>query len=250
MGTLKLVERGGACPPQSRFKSEEDPISRCARHGADVLSLRECLSVILQNRGNPKAGLRLASKLLGTLAPDLSEADQARALFTFLESAIRTPTPALQLLNLSDEARLLAAFELARRYRVYSESAQHPSRVCQERSALSREALGRIDMSLRTYSVEWLGFVPVYKTHVGNLCVIARGVRTHVNVDPAELFARILTLRPPMVFLFHNHPSGDMRASGPDRELTQRIDEICRKLGITLLGHWIVSGNREIEIEK
>jgi DNA repair protein RadC len=75
--------------------------------------------------------------------------------------------------------------------------------------------------------------------------MVEKGARTHVNLDPAELFARILALRPRGVFLFHNHPSGILTPSQEDLDLTHTIREISEKFGIQLLGHWIVSAQSE-----
>jgi DNA repair protein RadC len=71
-------------------------------------------------------------------------------------------------------------------------------------------------------------------------------VRTHVNVEPSELFARVLALRPRGFFLFHNHPSGTLSASGPDLHLTQRVKSTAQQLGLDFLGHWIVTAQGEV----
>jgi DNA repair protein RadC len=93
---------------------------------------------------------------------------------------------------------------------------------------------------------EWLGFVPYYRsTELGDLCVVERGVRTHVNIDPAELFARLLALRPLGYFLVHNHPSGNTTPSEQDFELTRRVGQLSKQLGIHQLGHWIVAPHEE-----
>ena len=246
--TLNLVDLNAKPISPVREFAHESPVTRCTMHGASSLSLRECLAVAFRNRGNSSQGVKLASKLLESVAPDMSEDDQLRALFRMLESSASAPTPELHLLAPSDEARILAIFELARRYHFYVDSSKVGSNSRDGLSRLTRTALGRVGSHWRNLSVEWLGFVPVYTSRPGNLCIVERGVRTHVNIDPAELFARILALRPQMIILFHNHPSGCMTPSEADYNLTSRVDEICKKLGIRLLSHWIVSGNRESEV--
>ena len=80
-----------------------------------------------------------------------------------------------------------------------------------------RRSVERISASLRRECQEWLGFVPVHRGgELGHFCLVERGVRTHVNIEPAELFARILALRPVGFYLFHNHPSGDLTPSEED----------------------------------
>ena len=46
------------------------------------------------------------------------------------------------------------------------------------------------------------------------------------------------------VILCHNHPSGDPTPSAEDSQLTQRLWEAGRVLGIRVLDHVIVAGER------
>jgi DNA repair protein RadC len=70
-------------------------------------------------------------------------------------------------------------------------------------------------------------------------------VRTHVNFEPAELFSRLLALRPAAFVLFHNHPSGVLTPSAEDLLLTRRVAKLAASFGIELVGHWIVSPTGE-----
>jgi hypothetical protein len=221
---------------------EKDPISEA------FSDITECLADLLSSStsGEKSRGRSTARKFMRTLAPEMSESNRIRALFASLEASTLSQTPELGLLSLPERKRVLAAFELARRYRFYSEAGRKSHLY--DMDALEKEALQTISPHWRNRSSEWLGFVPVYPKKIGNLCVAAVGVRTHVNIDPMELFARILVLRPRAIFLFHNHPSGDLTPSAPDYELTERVDEMCKKLGLKLLSHWIVSGPHEKRI--
>ena len=44
------------------------------------------------------------------------------------------------------------------------------------------------------------------------------------------------------IIAVHNHPSGTLRPSGQDDDLTRRIRESCRLLGIEMVDHIIVAG--------
>ena len=85
----------------------------------------------------------------------------------------------------------------------------------------------------------------VFQWGFGAFLHVERGVRTHVNVDPAELFARILALRPEGFFLFHNHPSGNPAPSETDQLLTIKVMRLSQQLGLRLLGHGVVSSREE-----
>lgn len=223
----------------------ERPRERCLEQGASCLSLRECLALILTS-GPPDLGvLGLAEKILEHFGSDLSLADQEIAFFTAMENSGGAPLQGLRGLGPAGRAKLLAAFELGRRYAIYRH--QNESRGKQRGfSDLSQKVLDKVSKSLRCEPQEWLGFVALHRSgKLSDFCPVERGVRTHVNIDPAELFARVLALRPAAFFLIHNHPSGEMTPSGADVDLTWRVKQVGDQLGVCLLGHWIVGPQDE-----
>ena len=223
----------------------ERPRERCLETGASCLSLRECIGLILGS-GPPGVGcLGLAQKILNRPGQGLSSSDQETAFFTAMETTGLAYLKEIQGLGPANQAKLLAAFEIGRRYSLFRNLRTHKPKSKQS-SPLAYQALQKITPHLRCNPQEWLGFVPIYRSEtLGDLCLVERGTRTHVNVDPAEFFARVLALRPSGLFLFHNHPSGHLQPSPQDRDLTRRVFEISREFGIRLMGHWIVSSQDE-----
>jgi hypothetical protein len=141
---------------------------------------------------------------------------------------------------------------MARRYALFRENRRSESPTAKSQSLLqvAKTALSRVPDPWRKEVQEWLGFIPCYRTgEVGQLCIVERGVRTHVNIEPVELFARILALRPQGFVLVHNHPSGDLTPSLPDQEITERVAALARPFGIRMLGHWIVTAQGETWIK-
>lgn len=112
---------------------------------------------------------------------------------------------------------------------------------------LHQEALLRVPAEARLSAREWLGFVPLFRDgRWGGLCQVETGTRDRVQVDPVELFARLLPLRPAAFVLVHNHPSGWLEASNEDQELTSQVRALAAQLGIQTLGHWIVTPQGEL----
>lgn len=218
----------------------ERPRERCLRQGAHVLSLRECVALLIHS-GPPRVGsLGLAMALLHRPGQTLSENEQERAFFCALETSGLAHLQGIDGLGPAAQARILAAFELGRRYSLHRLRAQTPPAL--RPKGLRMAAHRQIDDSLRLSAQEWLGFVPVYRDRgVGSFHLVERGVRTHVNFDPVELFARLLSLRPSGFFLFHNHPGGTLEPSLTDLDLTERIRQVAERLGISFLGHGIVT---------
>ena len=228
------------------IRSDERPRERCLSRGPRCLSLRECVALIL-NSGPPNIGcLGLASRILEKQGQGLNVDEEERAFFSAMEVSAFAFLGEIPGLGPSGRARLLAAFELGRRYAVFRERILAQPSPDLSTSDMQKEAITKISSELRSEPQEWLGFVPLYRNGVlGQFCLVERGVRTHVNVDPMELFARLLSIRPYAFFLFHNHPSGDLSASPEDRDLTGRVQELSLAFGIRLLAHGIVSSRSE-----
>jgi len=63
-------------------------------------------------------------------------------------------------------------------------------------------------------------------------------------VHPREIFAEALKQNAASVILVHNHPSGDAEPSQDDLEITKRILEAGKIMGIDVLDHVIITKNK------
>jgi DNA repair protein RadC len=70
--------------------------------------------------------------------------------------------------------------------------------------------------------------------------VQGRGTIDHTPVYVREVVKRALELSATAVILVHNHPSGDPQPSRADIDMTKRIVDAARPLGVTVLDHIIV----------
>ena len=73
---------------------------------------------------------------------------------------------------------------------------------------------------------------------------VSRGSLNSSIVHPREVFKRALLINGASIILGHNHPSGDTTPSKEDKEVTLKLKEGGRILGIEILDHVIV-GDRE-----
>lgn len=71
-----------------------------------------------------------------------------------------------------------------------------------------------------------------------------KGTVDHTPVYPREVVKRALELNASALILVHNHPSGDPTPSGADIEMTRRIAETAKPLGIELHDHLVIGKNR------
>lgn len=67
------------------------------------------------------------------------------------------------------------------------------------------------------------------------------GSLAQVDVHPREVFRPLIRAGIHSVILVHNHPSGDPEPSEADVELTHRMAEVGRLVGIPVLDHLVVT---------
>jgi DNA repair protein RadC len=73
--------------------------------------------------------------------------------------------------------------------------------------------------------------------------MLSHGGLVGTAVDLRELLRQALLAQATSVILCHNHPSGSLRPSKEDDELTRRAAEACKMMGIKFLDHLIVADN-------
>ena len=70
---------------------------------------------------------------------------------------------------------------------------------------------------------------------------VSRGTLNSSLVHPREVFKPAVLHNAAAIICFHNHPSGDPESSREDIEVTKRLVEAGKILGIEVLDHIIVS---------
>lgn len=82
------------------------------------------------------------------------------------------------------------------------------------------------------------------KNNILKIKKIATGSSNFVNLNIRSILSETIKMNAPKIILVHNHPSGDSTPSKQDYELTSKIEQASKMLGIELLDH-IVIGNME-----
>jgi len=206
-------------------------VRRLLRHGPKLLSGNELLTLVL-GPDLPAAGLQAAGLLdhwqsLTTLATARPEALVKRAGLSWEHSI-----------------RLVAAFELG-------------ARGCQAPS--QRGMIVRAAADLRAILIEEFRgckrehFLALYldtRHRLGAVETVSIGSLNASLVHPREVFRPAISWGAAAVIVAHNHPSGCVRPSGEDRELTARLNRCGRLLGIELLDHIIVAGGQILSLRE
>jgi len=72
---------------------------------------------------------------------------------------------------------------------------------------------------------------------------LSKGGTAGTVVDVKLLMVAALKSKAHAIILAHNHPSGNLKPSTQDRNLTKKIIDACKFLDITLLDHIILSNH-------
>lgn len=73
--------------------------------------------------------------------------------------------------------------------------------------------------------------------------IISSGGQTGTVADPKIILSIALNVKATTLILAHNHPSGSLKPSRADEDLTRKIKEAARFLDISVLDHIIVADN-------
>ncbi len=106
------------------------------------------------------------------------------------------------------------------------------------------------DLSFRSWNKDTIGLYESFKilllnnsNRVKGIFELSKGGITGTLVDIRIVFAVILKSLSVGVILAHNHPSGKLKASASDRQLTQKIKTAAELFDIKLLDHIILAPN-------
>ena len=71
--------------------------------------------------------------------------------------------------------------------------------------------------------------------------VVSIGTVNRTIVHPREVFRKAIEENATAIFICHNHPSGSMKPSEEDKQITERLRDAGEILGISVIDHLIVS---------
>ncbi len=130
---------------------------------------------------------------------------------------------------------IVAALELGRR-RQAAASLEKPVVTS------SADVATYLQTSLRDYRHEVFAVVFLNRANkINHFKIISEGGITGTVADPRIILKKALEEDAVSLILCHNHPSGSLRPSKADEELTYKIKEAARYFDIKVLDHLIVS---------
>lgn len=195
---------------------------RFLTHGGETLTNRELLTII---SGNHKAAQKLMEKTDGFIAP----------ISSMFASELKKEAGATDLQAL----RIMAAMEIGRRKAIEVPRQPQIVRTSKDMAGILQAFIG--DSPVEKFVVVFLNRANKIK----KMMVISEGGITGTVADPRIILRHAVLEGAVSIVLSHNHPSGSLRPSRADEQLTQKIKEAASFLDITVLDHVIVSQTNE-----
>lgn len=88
------------------------------------------------------------------------------------------------------------------------------------------------------------------KNNITGIFTVSTGSLNSSIVHPREIFKRAVLQNAASIIICHNHPSGDPAPSQEDINITKRIYDAGKILGIELLDHIIIGDNKYTSLKE
>ena len=210
-----------------RFWAEEDqPIYKFSQKGASHLSDVELLAILIQHGTREQNALELARSLLST-------ADNSLQKFSKY-SVTDMVNLKIKGIGKVKAVRILAAIELGSRR----------MDLLDKHTAIlhSRDVVAHLKSKLQFEQREV--FMLLLLNHANKIiheAVLSEGGITGTVADPRIVFKLVISHGATGFIICHNHPSGQLKPSRMDDNLTQKIKNGAALFDIKLIDHLIVS---------
>ncbi len=211
---------------QSDYSSEIRPREELIAYGADRISTRRLLSIILGSGNREQSVDQLARTLLKTTGgiTNLSQASTAElCAISGIGEALAT--------------RIVASFQLGQRALEASLPSTAVVRGPEDVYNRLRHRLGNLGQEV------FVVLALDVRGRVIDEIEIARGTLASVEVHPREVFRPLIRRAAFACIVAHNHPSGDPSPSDADLLLSDRLQTVGQLVGIELLDHVIVASS-------
>lgn len=210
----------------------ERPRERLQMHGAEALSSQELLALIL-GRGVRGESVMVTSQRLLSAFGNVKNISQAS-----LEEL-----SAIKGMGTAKASQLKAAFELGRR-KEEDNREQISVKSHQDVIKLVRQKLK--DKKKEHFLILCLDT----RNNLIKISNISTGTLDANLVHPREVFKEAIQSLSSSIILVHNHPSGNPEPSDADIDITKRILETGKAVGIDILDHIIIANNRSFSFKE
>lgn len=215
------------------YPQNERPRERFIQNGPQSLSNHELLALLLGTGSREESVLQLANRMLA----------QFEGLRLLKDATLEELTQ-MKGIGMAKAINVLAAVEIGRRI---------ASHTLEERYVIRSPEDGAKYLMNEMRFLTQEHFVCLYlntKNQVIHKQTIFIGSLNASIVHPREVFKEAVRRSAASVICLHNHPSGDPTPSREDIEVTKRLAESGKIVGIELLDHLIIGENKYVSLKE
>ncbi len=212
---------------------EDRPQEKLLKLGPQYLSNAELIALIIRTGTRTKTSVELSQEILNSFTEGYKEQGisvlKQKSVKDFLQ---------IKGVGVAKAAMLMAAITLADR--INSESVFKKNKADSPQSIADMVMQDMKDLSVEEFRIALLNT----KKEVIAIKTVSKGILNSTIVHPREVFKIAIDYSAHSIVLLHNHPSGDSKASNDDINITERLSESGKLLGIEVVDH-IIIGDRE-----
>jgi len=219
-------------PPSQRLTIKDLPINerpreRLAKYGAESLSNSELLAIILRSGVKGDTAIDVANRLLKRfdgqlreiLSADLKELESTRGV------------------GFTKAIQIKASFELAKR--IFETDGEHQQVVFPQDVVNIMLPKLKFEKQEKLYILLLSG-----KNYLLSKKLVAIGGIDYNTFKPKEVLHIAVKYNASSIILVHNHPSGDPSPSKQDIEITKKIIDAGKIIGISVRDHIIIGDGK------
>lgn len=211
----------------------ERPQERLFRYGAEVLTNSELLAIILRTGTRNCNVVELSSRILNKLGG-----------LNGLQISLPQELMNIKGIGKVKAAQLLAICEIFKRFKSYKSGDDYKISTPGDAALLVME-------EMRSYNAEHLKVIMLNtKNVVIYVKDISIGSLNSSIVHPREVFCEAIRRSSASIIVCHNHPSGDPSPSNEDINITYRLKECSKLIGIDLIDHIIIGNGIYVSLKE
>jgi DNA repair protein RadC len=203
----------------------DQPREKMLLKGKSALKDAELIAIMIGSGSVGENAIDLAERILQSVNGDLSELGK------------RSLTDLMKFKGIGEAkaVTIAAALEIGRR-RQFSDVTRR-DKIISSRDIYDLMLPKMIDISHEEF---WILLLNRAHNVISKHCISTGGVNG-VFVDAKMVFKPAIDALAPSIILVHNHPSGNLKPSSEDINLTRKLKEAGKLLDIAILDHVIVS---------
>ena len=207
------------------WAADDRPREKMLGKGTEALSNSELIAILINNGSKDKSAVDLAKEVLKLGSNNLNE----------LGKLTLKDLQQIKGIGQAKAITIAAALELGRRRQA---AATLDKPIVQN----SKDIAQYLKAVLKDFTYEVFAVLFLNRANkINHFEIISRGGITGTVADPRIILKKALEEDATSIVLSHNHPSGSLKPSKADEELTKKIKEAAKYFDIKVIDHIIVS---------